>query len=119
MRAVKDEPIEIHGDGTQIRAWCYVDDMVDGVLLAMTHPRAVGESFNIGNQRAVTTIYGLASTVIRVLGSKSEIRFVRKDYVDVELRVPSVRKALDLLGFEAKVDLDDGIRRTGDAFRGA
>ncbi len=117
QRALKSEPIQIHGDGTQIRAWCYVDDMVDGVLLAMSHPKAIGESFNIGNQKAVTTIYGLASAVVRVLDSSSEITFARKDYVDVELRVPSVIKARDLLGFEAKVDLDEGIRRTADFYR--
>lgn len=117
QRAIKDEPITIHGDGTQIRAWCYVDDMVEGVLLAMTHPKAVGESFNIGNQRTTTTIYGLASTVVRVLNSKSTISFIRKDYVDVELRVPAVRKAADLIGFEAKVDLDEGIRRTAEFYR--
>ena len=116
MRAVRDEPIEIHGDGTQIRAWCYVDDMVDGVLLAMQHPRAVGESFNIGNERAVTTIFGLANTVVRVLKSKSEISFVRKDYADVELRIPSVAKARDLLGFEAKIDLEEGIQRSADFY---
>ena len=118
LRAIRDESIEIHGDGTQIRAWCYVDDMVEGVLLAMGHPKAVGESFNIGNQRAVTTIYGLASSVVRVLESKSQITFTRKDYVDVELRVPSVTKAKSLLGFEAKVDLDEGIKRTADFYRG-
>lgn len=117
IRALRNEPIEIHGDGTQIRAWCYVDDMVDGVLLAMEHPRAVGESFNIGNQRAVTTIYGLANTVIRVLGSCSPIVFTRKDYADVELRIPSVRKAKDLLGFEARIDLEEGIRRTAEYYR--
>lgn len=117
MRAVKDEPIEIHGDGTQIRAWCYVDDMVDGVVLAMEHPKAIGESLNIGNQQAVVTIYGLANTVVRVLGSKSPIRFTRKDYVDVELRVPSVVKARELIGFQAKVDLEEGIRRTGEYWR--
>lgn len=117
QRALRDEPLEIHGDGTQIRAWCYVDDMVDGVLLAMVHPKAVGESFNIGNQRAVTTIYGLANTVVRVLGSKSPIQFVRKDYVDVELRIPSVRKARELLGLEAKVDLETGIRLTAAYYR--
>jgi len=72
-RALKNETITINGDGTQIRAWCYVDDMVRGTLLAMEHPKAIGESFNIGNQRAVTTIYGLANTVIRVLNSKSQI----------------------------------------------
>ena len=111
-RAARNEDIEIHGDGTQIRAWCYVDDMVAGTMLAMEHPSAVGESFNIGNQRAVVTIYGLANTVIRVLGSESEIRFTRKNYADVELRVPSVEKARSLLGFEAAVDLEEGILRT-------
>lgn len=116
QRAICQKPIEIHGDGTQIRAWCYVDDMVDGVLLAMTHPKAVGESFNVGNQKAVTTIYGLASTVIRVLNSSSPLVFTRKDYADVELRVPSVHKASQLLGFEAKIDLDEGIRRTAEFY---
>ena len=117
QRALKNEDIEIHGDGTQIRAWCYIDDMVDGALLAMAHPKAVGESFNIGNQRAVVTIYGLANTVVRVLGSRSSIVFSRKDYLDVELRVPSVRKARELLNFEAKIDMEEGIRRTADYFR--
>lgn len=117
QRAIKNETIEIHGDGTQIRAWCYLDDMLDGVLLAMSHPKAVGESFNVGNQKAVTTIYGLANTVIRVLNSKSEIIFSRKDYTDVELRVPSVKKAKELLGFEAKVDLEEGIRRTVEFYK--
>ena len=117
QRALKNEPIEIHGDGTQIRAWCYVDDMVDGLLLAIKHPKAVGESFNIGNQKAVVTIYGLANTVVRVLESKSPIIFTRKDYVDVELRIPAVGKARDLLGFEAQVDLEEGIRRTAEFYR--
>lgn len=117
QRAIKGEPIEIHGDGTQIRAWCYVDDMIDGVLLAMIHPSAVGESFNIGNQRAVTTIYGLANTVTRVLRSSSPVLFAPKDYADVELRIPSVTKAKKLLGFEAKVDLDEGIRHTARFYR--
>jgi UDP-glucose 4-epimerase len=116
-RALKDEPLDIHGDGAQIRAWCYVDDMVRGVLLAMEHPNAVGHSFNIGNARAVVTIFGLASAIVRILDSKSEIRFVRKDYADVELRVPVVNKAKQLIGFEAKIDLDEGIQRTADYYR--
>ena len=116
-KAIKNEEIQIHGNGTQIRAWCYVDDMVRGVLLALEHPNAVGESFNIGNERAVTTIYGLANTVIRVLDSHSKVSFVRKDYVDVELRIPSVEKSRELLGFEAEVDLDEGIARTAASLR--
>lgn len=117
QRAVRNETIEIHGDGTQIRAWCYVDDMVEGILLTMTHPKAVGESFNIGNQRAVITIYGLANTVVRVLDSSSSIVFSRKDYADVELRIPAVQKAQELLGFEAKIDLDEGIQRAAEFYR--
>src|SRR5579859_2073038 len=117
LRALKNLEIEIHGDGNQIRAWCYVDDFIEGLLLAMTHPRAVGESLNIGNSRAVVTIFGLAQTVVRVLGSRSTIRFTNKNYADVELRVPSVRKAKELIGFEAKVDLEEGIRRTAEYFQ--
>lgn len=119
MRALKNETITINGDGTQIRAWCFVNDMVRGTLLCMEHPKAVGESFNIGNQRAVTTIYGLANTVIRVLNSKSDIKFVYKDYADVELRIPNVTKARDLIGFEAEVDLDEGILRSAEYYRNA
>ena len=117
QRALKDEEIQIHGDGNPIRAWCFVEDFIEGLMLAITHPAAVGEAFNIGNARAVVTILGLAETVVRVLGSKSRIRFTRKDYADVELRVPSVRKARELLGFEAKVDLEEGIARTAEFYR--
>jgi UDP-glucose 4-epimerase len=116
VNALQNKDIEIHGDGTQIRAWCYVDDMVDGLLLVMEHPKAIGESFNIGNARAVVTIFGLANTILRVLNSRSAIRFVRKDYADIELRVPNVDKARNLIGFEAKVDLEEGINRTGEFY---
>lgn len=116
-RAIRDQDLEIHGQGTQIRAWCYVDDMVDAVLTTIHHSAAVGETFNIGNPRAVTTIYGLANTVIRLLNSKSKIRFIAKDYADIELRVPDVQKSLDRLGFAAKVDLEEGIPLTADYYR--
>lgn len=116
-RALQDQEIQIHGDGNQIRAWCYIDDFIEGLLSSMVHPRAIGESFNIGNSRAVVTIFGLAQTVVRVLGSRSQIRFTQKTYADVELRVPSVKKALELIGFEAKVDLEEGVQRTAEFYR--
>ncbi len=119
LGALNDEEIEIHGDGNQIRAWCYIDDFIEGLLLCIYHPKAVGESFNLGNARAVITIYGLAQTVVRVLGSKSRIRFVDRRDADVELRVPSVEKAKKLLGFEAKVDLEEGIFETAEYYRTA
>lgn len=117
LRALKNQEIEVHGDGNQIRAWCFIDDFVEGLLSSMVHPRAIGESFNIGNSRAVVTIFGLAQTVVRVLGSRSNIRFTHKSYADVELRVPSVTKARDLIGFEAKIDLEEGIARTAEFYR--
>lgn len=117
LRALENEPIEIHGDGTQIRAWCYIDDMLDGLVLSMVHPKAVGQCFNIGNQKTVTTIFGLANTVVRVLDSKSSIVFTHRNYADVELRIPSVHKALKLLDFESKVDLEEGIRRTAEYYK--
>jgi UDP-glucose 4-epimerase len=117
VAALEQRSLEIHGDGTQIRAWCYIDDMVEGVLLALEHPNAVGHSFNIGNARAVVTIYGLANTILRVLDSRAGVVFVRKDYADIELRVPNVDKARELIGFEAKIDLEEGIRRTALFYR--
>ncbi len=116
-KALKNEPITIYGDGTQIRAWCFVDDMVDALMLALERPEAVGESFNVGNARAVTTIFGLAETVCRVLNSTSEIVFKPPLSADIELRIPETRKAENLLGYKAKVDLEEGIRRTADWYR--
>ena len=61
--ALAGRDLTIHGDGSQIRAWCYVDDMVEGLLLALEHPNAVGESFNIGNARSAVTIFDLARRI--------------------------------------------------------
>ncbi|CAN7342261.1 NAD-dependent epimerase/dehydratase family protein [Aquipseudomonas alcaligenes] len=111
-KALNNEDLVIFGDGSQIRAWCFVDDMVEGVLCALEHPNAVGESFNIGNARAVTTIYGLAQAVCRVVNSSSKIVFRDALSADIELRIPKVGKAKDLIGFEAKVDLEEGLKHT-------
>lgn len=116
-RALRDEEIWINGDGTQIRAWCFVDDFVDCLMRCVEDPRAVGESFNLGNARAVMTTLGLAQTVCRILGSRSVITHRSALSADIELRIPSVEKAENLLGFKARVDLDEGIRLTADYFR--
>jgi UDP-glucose 4-epimerase len=117
QQALKDEDITIYGTGTQIRAWCYVDDMVEGTLRCLENPKAVGESFNIGNARSVHTIYGLANTVIRVLNSNSRIRFAPAPSVDIELRIPCVNKAREILDFEAEVELEQGILNTAEYYR--
>jgi UDP-glucose 4-epimerase len=115
--ALGGENLVIHGDGSQIRAWTYVDDMVEGLLLALEHPAAVGESFNIGNARSTVTIYDLATRIKRLTGCAGEIVFQPLHYTDVELRIPDVAKAREVLGFEAKVELDDGLSRTIDWYR--
>lgn len=116
-RALANEDIHIHGDGSQIRAWCYVEDFVDCVMKCLQEPEAVGESFNIGNARAVCTTYGLAQTVCRVLNSSSKILFKPALSAEIELRIPSVEKASSVLGFRSKVELDEGIRLTADWYR--
>ena len=117
QKALKNEDISIYGDGTQIRAWCYIDDIIDGVMLALAKPKAIGESFNIGNSKAITTIYGLAQTVCRILNSKSKIVFKKPLSADIELRIPETNKALEILGFKAKVDLEDGILKTAQWYK--
>lgn len=116
-KALKNEDIFINGDGNQIRAWCYVDDFVDCLMKCIESPSAVGESFNLGNSRAVITILGLAQTVCRVLGSKSKIKFKKELSADIELRIPSVKKTEEVLGFKAKVDLEEGVLKTAEYFK--
>jgi UDP-glucose 4-epimerase len=116
-KALKNEDISIYGDGTAIRAWCYVDDFVDCLIRCIEDPKAIGESFNLGNSRAVLTTLGLAQAVCRVLKSDSKILFKDALSADIEMRIPSVKKTKDILGFEAKVDLDEGIALTAEYFK--
>jgi UDP-glucose 4-epimerase len=110
--ALAGEDLTVRGDGSQIRAWCYVDDMVAGVLACLERPEAVGQAFNIGNPRSSVTIYDLALRVKRLTGCPGEIVFAPLGYTDVELRIPNVQKARELLSWEPKVELDDGLART-------
>ncbi|MBS1514043.1 MAG: NAD-dependent epimerase/dehydratase family protein [Bacteroidetes bacterium] len=116
-RAIKNQTIEIHGDGDQIRSWCYIDDMTDGILLCLKKKEAIGEIFNIGNPKGTITISSLAEKIVSICKSKSKIKYVPKNYVDVELRIPSIEKAKELLGFNPKVDLNEGIKRTSQFYR--
>lgn len=113
-RALKNEDIKIDGDGNQIRAWCYVDDFVDCLIRCIEDPKAIGESFNLGNARAVITILGLAQTVCRVLDSSSKIVFEPPLSADIAIRIPSVEKTWEVLGFKAKVDLEEGVLNTAN-----
>ncbi|HUK95809.1 MAG TPA: NAD-dependent epimerase/dehydratase family protein [Gaiellaceae bacterium] len=112
VRALAGEELVIHGDGSQIRAWCYVDDVVEALLTILESEEAVGQVFNIGNPRSVVTVFDLAARIRRLAGSESEIVFRPLHYTDVEMRIPNVDKARKLLGWEPKVDLDEGLART-------
>jgi nucleoside-diphosphate-sugar epimerase len=112
VRALKGLPIQVHNDGAQIRAWCYVDDIVDGIMLALTREEAVGHAFNIGNPRSTLTIYALAKEILRLASSSSHIEYVPWKQPDVELRIPNIDKARELLAYKPKVDLEEGLLRT-------
>ncbi|MDQ3846439.1 MAG: NAD-dependent epimerase/dehydratase family protein [Bacteroidota bacterium] len=116
-KALKNEEIFINGDGTQIRAWCYVTDFVECLMLCLERKEAIGHSFNLGNARAIMTTLGLAQTVCRVLNSSSKISHRPPLSADIELRIPSVEKAEGILGFKAKVDLEEGITKTAEWFK--
>lgn len=111
-RAVAGEPLTIHNDGAQIRSWCYIDDIIEALCRCLVMERAVGHSFNIGNPRSTVTIYHLAREVVRLAQSSSAIHFVDRQQADVELRIPNVEKAKDILHFSPQVDLDEGLLRT-------
>ena len=112
VRALAGEELVIHGDGSQIRAWCYVDDVVEALLTILESDEAVGQVFNIGNPRSVVTVFDLAARICRLADSESQIVFRPLHYTDVEMRIPNVDKARKLLGWEPQVDLDEGLART-------
>ena len=110
--ALAGRDLTIHGDGSQIRAWTYVSDMVSGVLACLEHDAAVGQAFNIGNPRGAVTIFDLAQRIKRLSGAGGEIVFQPLHYADVELRIPNVKKAREVLGWEPAVELDEGLEKT-------
>lgn len=112
QRALANEELVVHNDGSQIRAWCYVDDFVHGVLLAMVRDQAVGRCYNLGNARSVLTTYHLARAIIAAAGSSSRLVFKPVTYPDVDIRVPDISAARRDLGYEPQVDIEEGIRRT-------
>jgi len=117
VKAVKDEPITVHDPGSQIRSWCYIDDMADAVEEILTNSKSEGEIFNIGNPQATSTTLQTAKTIIRLSKSKSKIIFKELKYPEVNIRVPSIDKAKRILGFKPKVSFEEGIIRTIDWYR--
>jgi UDP-glucose 4-epimerase len=112
------EPVDIHGDGEQTRTFTYVDDTVDGIYRALARPESRGEVINVGGTETLT-IRGLAEAIQAKLAIEPPLRAqftpyeaLPGNYQDVRDRVPNTEKAERLLGFRARIGLDDGLERT-------
>jgi UDP-glucose 4-epimerase len=118
-QALAGAPITVHGDGLQTRTFTYVSDTVRGTLVAAEHPAAVGGVFNIGSTHEIT-ILALAERIRAHFGSASPIALVPyessypKGFEDTRRRVPDVSRARAVLGFEASIGLEQGLRKTLD-----
>jgi UDP-glucose 4-epimerase len=114
-QALRDMPITIFGDGTQTRCFCFVGDVVEGLVALGGNPGAFGRVFNLGGTEEIS-IRALAERVISLSDSKSQLEFISYDmayeegFEDMQRRVPDTTRARDLVGFDPQVGLDDIIR---------
>jgi UDP-glucose 4-epimerase len=119
-QATSGEALTVYGDGTQTCCFTYVDDCVDGTLLAMHTAGAEGQVINIGNRAMETSVAELARLIVETSGSDSRIEFESYEshfgpaFEDTRRRVPSTERATQLLGWTASIGLVDGLRRTLD-----
>lgn len=115
-QAVKGEPLTVYGTGRQTRCFCYVGDVVRGLLALMDHPEASGRAYNLGGVEEVS-MEELAHRVIEATGSSSKVRYVPYDeayeegFEDMQRRVPDTTRARELVGFAPTVDLEEILRR--------
>jgi UDP-glucuronate decarboxylase len=116
VQALKGEPISIYGDGNQTRSFCYVDDLISGMIALMETEDEVTGPVNVGNPGEFT-IRELATKVIELTGSKSEIIQHPLPADDPKQRRPDISLAQRFLGWEPTVRLEDGLTRTIDYFR--
>ncbi|MGD0741285.1 MAG: UDP-glucuronic acid decarboxylase family protein [Terracidiphilus sp.] len=114
MQALRGEPLTIYGDGQQTRSFCYVDDLIEGIMrLALSEEHL---PVNIGNP-VEFTILECAQTILDITGSKSKLCFVDLPADDPARRRPDITKARTLLGWEPKVQLKEGLNKSLDYFR--
>ena len=116
VQALAERPLTLYGRGTQTRAFCYVDDLIDGLVRLMDSPDAVNEPVNLGNP-VECSMLAIAERVIEATGSRSTIEYRALPVDDPLQRCPDISRARTLLGWEPKVDLAEGLTRTVDYFR--
>jgi UDP-glucuronate decarboxylase len=117
VQALKGENLTIYGNGEQTRAFCYVDDLIDGFVRLMAAPDDVTGPINIGNP-VETTVRELAEKIIAMIGSSSKIESRPLPVDDPVQRCPDITRARNLLDWEPRVPLDTGLERTIAYFRG-
>jgi UDP-glucuronate decarboxylase len=118
MQALRGEPITIYGDGAQTRSFCYVDDLIDGLIALMNSATEITGPINLGNP-AEFTMVELAREVLEITRSKSELVHAELPADDPRQRRPDITQARTLLGWEARTPLDEGLRSTVGYFREA
>lgn len=116
MAALSREPITIYGNGLQTRSFCYVSDMVAGLMAAMLEPNTRGEVFNLGNPHEITML-DLAAFVAQQLGSEAGMVFRPLPVDDPTKRKPDIAKAQRYLGWSPRIDLDQGVAHAAEWFR--
>jgi dTDP-glucose 4,6-dehydratase len=114
VQALAGEPLTVYGDGLQSRSFCYVDDLIEGILCLFE--RGGAEPVNVGNPREFT-VRQLADLVLKLTGSRSQVVFHPLPTDDPKQRRPDITQAKRLLGWEPRVPLEDGLRRTIDYFQ--
>ena len=117
VQALNGQPLTVFGDGSQTRSFCYIDDMVDGLISLMNSPREVTGPVNLGNPGEFTMIE-LAKQVMALTDSHCELRHLPLPADDPVRRKPDISRARDVLGWEPTVPLSEGLARTVDYFRG-
>src|SRR5439155_27243540 len=116
-RALQGLPLRVTGDGSQVRAFCYIDDFCDAIDACLAQPEvARGQSFNIGDPREPITMLELAQRIVKLTGSRSTIEMVSHAGQDVRYRSPSTVKAAKLLGYAPTHSLDVGLQQTIEWF---
>jgi UDP-glucuronate decarboxylase len=115
VAALQGLPITVYGDGSQTRSFCYVDDLIEGLIRLMATPDAVTGPINLGNPDEVSMLE-LADNVLELTGSKSELRFAALPSDDPVRRRPDVSLARRELGWEPRTPLAEGLARTIDYF---
>ena len=116
MQALNNKPITIYGDGFQTRSFCYVDDLIDGLIKFMNSANEVTGPVNLGNPNEFTMIE-LANKVVELTFSESEIIFEPLPQDDPKQRQPDINLAKDLLGWQPTVELSDGLSTTINYFQ--